>query len=433
MSFGKNFSFNPPSYSTPVKKMSSSSQISETTEALAQKLIEREKKISELEQTVKDLQDAFSNQRNQQPTIQSGNESQENVQQSLQSQLNASQANERSWTEAFKASSAATLLNVPITPVVLKGESMSSIEFKKLKRTLDGMFTIAGDSADEKTKLTIMKRHGGQALDRVLNFAEKSELESLIEPVPVYKNAMHRLEKHFKGLGDETTALQKFRSASQKEDEKATDFILRLHELGKECDIPEDLMKKEVVIQFRANAKEAEFRKLTNKTDAAGNKVSLNDLFRDASMMESFNELEKEKTSSGDSTKRVFKVRSEDGRDYRSRRRRSSSRDRGHSSYQNRSRSPQRPYRAQPYRSQGPFRPTSKCTRCGDYHHPNPECFARYKVCRICNRRGHIAKACLDEEKKKSQESRGAKSIKKISAEELSDDAKEELKEESEV
>lgn len=326
--------------------MSDDPQMNETVVDLEQQVKERDERIQALEQSLKELQESFAHPSGNQSDTQAepASSGQAQLQQLLKSQLNASQANERSWSEAFKATSAASLLNLPITPMQPTGDTMTASEFRKFKTRLEALLSVAGELATEQTKLIMLKLHGGKALTKILDFAEKSEMENLVEPIPVFSNAMLRLEKHFKGLNDEVTALHRFRSAAQRGDEKASDFILRLHELAKLCDMPEDQVKKEVVIQFRSRARDVEFRKLTNKTDAAGEKIKLNELYKEVSVMEEFNEQEKGNEQLGDATKRVFKISSDRDRDRHSGRYRSRSRDRDRREYRHRSRSPFKPF-----------------------------------------------------------------------------------------
>lgn len=115
-----------------------------------------------------------------------------------------------------------------------------------LKRSLE--------SEEEKRAFLIVS--GGREIQKALNDRPSPD-EITVKPIPVFVNALKRLDNHFKTGTNAITDIIRFRKLSQRKDEQFIDFVHRLKEHAAHCGFG-DAEENEILIQIRTSATHAD-------------------------------------------------------------------------------------------------------------------------------------------------------------------------------
>lgn len=273
--------------------------------------------------------------------------------------------------------------------------------FEHWKELLEASMQFAG-VMDESSKMSIFKIKAGSKLMETLDgtTSRVDDPDFLIFP---YSNVMSRLKRYFNSRDYILLQRQKLRSMSQKADESDLKYVKKVAAVAKLCDYSEEQMMENIgdVVQSHAlNIKVREAgRKIMRK---GGNLTEFMDKIRGYEI-ESLNEqtFRRNHQQSNSSDQHVAAVsydqRMHDGRLHQQPAFVSKFGSRPHTAVYNQSRQfesvrGRRSMRGGMNRNVQVGR--KPCWRCTGTFHRSYECHAINKVCRNCQRVGHIERAC---------------------------------------
>lgn len=273
--------------------------------------------------------------------------------------------------------------------------------FEHWKDLLEASMQFAG-VMDEYTKMSIFKIKAGSKLMETLDGTTSRDDDPDVSILP-YSNVMCRLKRYFNSRDYVLLQRQKLKSMSQKEDESDLKYVRRVAAVAKLCDYSEDQMMENIADVVQSHALNQKVREAGRKIMRKGGKLTeLLDKIRGYEI-EHLNEQTflKNHQNTNSTYKQVAAV------EYEQRMHGGSFRPQ-HSFV---SKAVSRPYTVaynQPrsvenFRGRGTMRRgmnrsvgagQKPCWRCtGTFHRPY-ECHAINKVCRKCQRVGHIERAC---------------------------------------
>lgn len=261
--------------------------------------------------------------------------------------------------------------------------------YEQWKQLLEASMNLVGVT-DEMMKLNIFKIKAGRKLLEIF----EGTVSSPTMPDEVsssYSNAICRLDCYFGSRDYVLLQRQKLRSTLQRSDESDVCYVKRVISVAKLCEYGDEQLVENVadVLQFHAlNVKVREAgRKIIRK---GGSLVELMDKIR-ANEIEQINEdifaKNHQLVKQASIAAVVRSQQSGSGTQYRSNAR-----------FESRGRS-----NGFSVRGRGSFRSRenrnnyrTQCWRCTSYYHAESDCFALEKVCRNCNVKGHIERACTE-------------------------------------
>ncbi|KXJ76268.1 hypothetical protein RP20_CCG009972 [Aedes albopictus] len=255
---------------------------------------------------------------------------------------------------------------------------------------------------DEFSKMSIFKIKAGSKLLEVLDGTSSHGNDPDVTIFP-YSNVMNRLKKHFNSRDYVLLQRQKFRSMSQNTDEPDLKYLKRVAAVAKLCDYGEDQLLENVAAVVQSNALNIKVREASRKIMRKGGNLSdFFDKVRGFEIEKLHEETFMKNHQEAQPAKQQIAAVSYDHH-------MKNANSRQQSSFVTRpDKNPHQPIFNQT-RMTGSFRGRGgaqhgfrrnvsggrkACWRCtGSFHLPQ-ECSAIDKVCRNCNRLGHIERAC---------------------------------------
>lgn len=301
-------------------------------------------------------------------------------------------------TSIFTSMSFASLNIVECKPIDGEDE-VDKKSFENWKELLEASMQFA-KVKDEFSKISIFKIKAGCKLMEVLDGTSTRDDDPDMKMFP-YSNVMSRLKRYFNSRDYVLLQRQRLRSMTQQSDESDLKYVKRVTAVAKLCDYGEDQLMENIADVVQSHA-------LNLKVREAGRKV----MRKGGSLTEFLDKIrghEIEKLNEQTFLKNHQQYRSDDQQiaTVASEQRNPAGKFRPSSSFRFVSK-PQGPMfnqsrMAGSFRGRGTARGgwdrsngvgRKPCWRCtGTYHFPH-ECHAINKVCRNCQRIGHIERAC---------------------------------------
>lgn len=272
--------------------------------------------------------------------------------------------------------------------------------FERWRELLDASMEFAG-VVDEFSKMSIFKIKAGSKLMEVLDNTS-SQIDDPDVTVYPYSNVMSRLKKHFNSRDYVLLQRQKLRSMAQNKEESDLNYVKRVAAVAKLCDYATDQLMENVAAVVQAQALNIKVREAGRKVMRKGG--TLSDFF------DKIRGIEIEKLHEENFIRNHREIK-RDNQEIAAVRY-------DHPSVPQLRQHPQfvsKPLRSSHTAAYNQFRMTGSyrgrggaqrgmnrisssgrkpCWRCtGSFHGPQ-ECHAINKVCRNCQRLGHIERAC---------------------------------------
>lgn len=312
-----------------------------------------------------------------------------------------SKLNESALQTSMNNLSLATL-NVPECKPTTGEEEIDKKSFEQWKDLLESSMQLVGVT-EEHVKMSIFKIKAGPKLLDVLYGTTTAEGIPDQDSNP-YSNAISRLNNYFGSRDYTLMQRQKLRSLTQNSDESDTKYVKRVIAAAKLCDFGGEQLCENVVLTLQSHAVNLKIREICRKVLRKGESLTyLLDKVR-AIEIEKVNEELYAKNHQ--QIKQVAAVSTNP--DTRNRLPQSSSQHRGHGTMNGVPSNQQRPFgNGQGFRGRGGYLRTGStrhttvsrkpCWRCTSPFHMPADCHVIRRICRRCHERGHIERACTEE------------------------------------
>nr|XP_029713712.1 uncharacterized protein LOC115257882 [Aedes albopictus] len=285
-------------------------------------------------------------------------------------------------------------LQVPECKPIEGEEEIDRKSYEQWKQTLEASMQLAGVT-DETTKINIFRIKAGHKLLDVLE-STVSNAESPDIVVNPYSNAVHRLSTFYGSRDYMFMQRQKLRSLAQKPGESDVKYVKRVISAAKLCDFGDANVAEQVADTIQCHALNRQVRDAGRKI--LRKRVTLVDLLEKvrAIEMENLNE-EIFAKSHGPAQAKIAAVAYGEQRGSQSVNHRF-----GPSSYQQNQQPRFFGNGTGGRRGRGSSRrefirsatSRTECWRCLSRQHQPSSCHAIEKVCRNCQKKGHIERAC---------------------------------------
>lgn len=289
-------------------------------------------------------------------------------------------------------------LNIPECKPAENNDEIDRKSFEAWKDLLEASLDLFGVT-DETTKMNVVKVKAGlKQLETLDSTPPQTSPDATIAP---YSNAMKRLKDYFGSREYSLIQRQKLRSMVQAPGESDTKYVKRVIAAAKLCDFDEDRMAENVaeVIQWHAlNLKVREAgRKMMRK---GGSLADLLNKVREYEVDKTNEEIfAKNHPPAAEATVAAI-VRGQPGGSYQRSGNRSGTFRGSRGGYSGR---PVRGGRWQGHREGGGYKrnvdlkpDNPPCWRCTGRYHSEKNCHAIEKICRNCQRVGHLERACQE-------------------------------------
>ncbi|XP_062699187.1 uncharacterized protein LOC134284400 [Aedes albopictus] len=254
--------------------------------------------------------------------------------------------------------------------------------YLRWKEILDTSLNLIS-TTDERTKMGIFKIKAGAGLLEIFN-GTVSEPSMPDEKTAPYSNAIARLDNYYGSRAYLLSQRSKMMNIIQSPDEENIPFVRRIGVAAKLCEYSNDEEMEAITRTITKRTNDSAVRSLAYRNwTKQGSMKDLIDMVRD-SEIEKLNEAEFQRKQIALQPAVVAAV-SHQGTSY-------TQHTRGRDAYQQ--------FRGN---GRGRFEPrgqdasrTKFCWRCRSVFHSPLQCPVSDKVCRVCNRVGHIARACTE-------------------------------------
>ena len=266
----------------------------------------------------------------------------------------------------------------PPGPLIITPGSDQVTAWIRWKDNLESYF-IASDIEASPKKKALLLYCGGEDLRKIH--------ETLGDVKKTYEDAVTLLNTYFEEKRNNTFERHVFRNISQNEEESAKEFMLRLKEQSKKCEFNKYSEESALVDQFVEKCTSSKLRrKLLQDSD-----LNLEKLLEAATAME-ITSKHAAAIESSEVKEELNMIKKQDNKRYESKfqqkgRFQGDSRYQRNSSYQD--------DRRKSFNNREQFRKIT-CYSCGEEGHTSNSrsCPARNQICGVCNKEGHVEKAC---------------------------------------
>lgn len=253
-------------------------------------------------------------------------------------------------------------------------------------------FLEASKIKKESDKLSYLFALGGSDVQEIYKYATPHEDEvtvlriPMIE-IPVYRNCILRLDKHFKCDVNKIAAKTKFRSIKQSSDENFNSFLVRLQAQADRCKFGE-AKDSEIILQISQNARHEKVREKALESKKLSKLIDYANNFEELQTLKNTRNLEKLENESGEAN--ISAIKKGEGKQGKK--------------FGNQSGGILgagkivKAYKSKPSTSTSN---SGVCYRCGSFKHKADYamCPAKNVECHQCKKKGHFQRMCKKDKK----------------------------------